>query len=192
MTTSRIRTVPKTKGKKKKKRKRIIESDNQSENDGEEDEPKIQEQCEHSLQDVDTTGLNEMLDVNKKESFENNMDDENNVEMKDNTLQEAASEIPQIPQIPQVQEMVPIQKIKKVNIFYFNYCNTRINIEYNFFRILHLSRKKFQLLDERYVLYRIHYIVCFSNEIAILLNFILHRLFTVDYQMRTEKKRRKY
>lgn len=109
MTTSRVKTVPKMKGKKKKKRKRIIESDNQSEND-EEDEPKIEEQCETNLQDVDTTVLNEMLDVNKQQSFENN------VEMKEEGLQEATSEVPHIPQIPQPQEIVPIQKIKKVSV----------------------------------------------------------------------------
>lgn len=107
--------MPKTKGKKKKKRKRIIESDNQSEND-EEDEPKIEEQCEPpSLQDVDTTGLNEMLDIDKQENFENNTT-ENNVEIKDERLPEVTSEVP-IPQIPQQpQELLPIQKIKKVNL----------------------------------------------------------------------------
>lgn len=114
MTTSRIRTVPKPKGKKKKKRKRIIESDNQSEND-EEDEPKIEEQCEPNLPDVGTTGLNEMLDVNKEENFENNTG-ENNVEMKDEGLQKEISEVPSILQVPQPQEIVPVQKIKKVSI----------------------------------------------------------------------------
>ncbi|XP_067206462.1 microtubule-associated protein futsch [Linepithema humile] len=109
--TSRVRTMPKTKGKKKKKRKRIIESDNQSEND-EEDEPKIEEQCEPNLQGVDTSGLNETLDVDKQENFENNTT-ENNVEVKDERLPEVASEVP-IPQIPQQpQELLPIQKIKK-------------------------------------------------------------------------------
>ncbi|XP_011152130.1 uncharacterized protein LOC105190847 isoform X2 [Harpegnathos saltator] len=111
MATSRVRAVPKPKGKKKKKRKRIIESDNQSEND-EEDEPKIEEQCEPNLPDVDTTGLNEMLDVNKQEDFENNMG-ENNVEMKEEELPEAISEIPHVPQIPQLQEIASIPKIKK-------------------------------------------------------------------------------
>lgn len=114
MTTSRIRTIPKPKGKKKKKRKRIIESDNQSEND-EEDEPKVEEQCEPNLPDVDTTGLNEMLDVNKEENFENNTG-ENNVEMKDEELQKEVSEVPSILQVPQPQEIVPVQKIKKVSI----------------------------------------------------------------------------
>ncbi|XP_070160497.1 microtubule-associated protein futsch [Polyergus mexicanus] len=108
--TSRIRTVPKTKGKKRKKRKRIIESDNQSEND-EEDEPKIEEQCEPNLQDVDTSGLTEVMDINKQENFENNTS-ESNVKMKDVKLQEVASDDP-IPQISQPPEIVPIQKIKK-------------------------------------------------------------------------------
>lgn len=124
MTTSRVRTAPKAKGKKKKKRKRIIESDNQSEND-EEDEPKVEEQCEPNLPDVDTTGLNEMLDVNKQENFENNMGEnnmsENNVEMKEEVLQEATSEVPHIPQVSeQSQEIAPKQKIKKVNIYVMN------------------------------------------------------------------------
>lgn len=114
MTTSRVRTVPKTKGKKKKKRKRIIESDNQSEND-EEDEPKVEEQCEPNLPDVDTTGTNETLNVNKQENFENIMS-ENNVEIKDEGLQEATSEVAHVPQVPEPQERVPIQKIKKVSI----------------------------------------------------------------------------
>lgn len=114
MATSRIRAIPKTKGKKKKKRKRIIESDNQSEND-EEDEPKIEEQCGPSLQDIDSTGLNEMMDI-KQDSFENNMS-ENNVEMKDDRFQETVPGVPQISQIPQPQEMVQTQKIKKVNIY---------------------------------------------------------------------------
>lgn len=119
MPTSRVRPIPKTKAKKKKKRKRIIESDNQSEND-EEDEPKVEEQCEPNLQDVNTTGINEMLDVNKQENFdnmdENNMS-KNNVEMKDEGLQEASSEVvAHVTQVPGPQEMVPIQKIKKVNI----------------------------------------------------------------------------
>lgn len=114
MPTSRIRTVPKTKGKKKKKRKRIIESDNQSEND-EEEEMKIEEQCEPNVQHVDTTGLNEMLSVDKQDNFENNMS-ENNIEMKDDRLQEIASET-RIPQIPQTQEIMAIQKIKKVSEF---------------------------------------------------------------------------
>lgn len=115
--------MPKTKGKKKKKRKRIIESDNQSEND-EEDEPKIEEQCEQSnLQSVDTTGLNEMLDVDKQENFENNTA-ENNVEMKDDTLPEVTSEIP-IPPIPQQpQELLPIQKTKKVNLLHLSFSHT--------------------------------------------------------------------
>lgn len=112
MTTSRIRAVPKPKGKKKKKRKRIIESDNQSEND-EEDEPKVEEQCEPNLQNVDTT---KMLDVNKQEDFENNMS-ENNVEMKDEGLQEATSGVAQV---PEPQEIVPVQKTKKVSITQFN------------------------------------------------------------------------
>lgn len=114
MTTSRIRAIPKPKGKKKKKRKRIIESDNQSEND-EEDEPKVEEQCEPNLQNVDTT---EMLDVNKQD-FENNMS-ENNVEMKDEGLQEATSGVAHVPQVPESQEIVPVQKTKKVSITQFN------------------------------------------------------------------------
>ncbi|KAG5340700.1 RSF1 factor, partial [Acromyrmex heyeri] len=117
ISTSRVRTVPKTKGKKKKKRKRIIESDNQSEND-EEDEPKIEAQCEPNLQDFSTT-LNEIMDVNKQENFETSLG-EGNVEIKDDRLQEeptaaataAASDVP-IPQIQQPSEIVPIQKIKK-------------------------------------------------------------------------------
>ncbi|KAL0134617.1 hypothetical protein PUN28_001428 [Cardiocondyla obscurior] len=111
ISTSRVRTMPKTKGKKKKKRKRIIESDNQSEND-EDDEPKVEEQCEPNLPDFNTT-LNEMLDVDKQENFET-APSESNVEIKDETLQEAvvASDIP-IPQIQQPSEIVPIQKIKK-------------------------------------------------------------------------------
>ncbi|XP_011158160.2 uncharacterized protein LOC105194767 isoform X2 [Solenopsis invicta] len=117
--TSRVRTVLKTKGKKKKKRKRIIESDNQSENE-EDDEPKVEEQCEPNLQDFNTT-LNEMMDVNKQENFETSIG-EDNVEIKEDELQEAppeveaevvpASDVP-IPQIPQPSETAPIQKIKK-------------------------------------------------------------------------------
>lgn len=117
--------MPKTKGKKKKKRKRIIESDNQSEND-EEDEPKIEEQCEPSLQGVDTTGLNEMLDIDKQENFENNTA-ENNVEIKDERLPEVASEVP-IPQIPQQpQELLPVQKIKKVSLLRSSFLHTYIH-----------------------------------------------------------------
>ncbi|XP_018350051.1 PREDICTED: uncharacterized protein LOC108753179 isoform X2 [Trachymyrmex septentrionalis] len=121
ISTSRVRTVPKTKGKKKKKRKRIIESDNQSEND-EEDEPKIEAQCEPNLEDFNTT-LNEIMDVNKQENFETSLG-EGNVEIKDDRLQEeptaaataaataAVSDVP-ISQIQQPSEIVPIQKIKK-------------------------------------------------------------------------------
>lgn len=68
------------------------------------------------MQDVDTTEVNEMIDVNKQENFENNTD-ENNVEMKDDKLQEVATNVP-IPQISQPAEIVPIQKIKKVSTFY--------------------------------------------------------------------------
>jgi len=111
---SRVRTIPKTKGKKKKKRKRIIESDNQSEND-EEYELKIDQ-----LQEVHNRLMCEMFNVNKQEDLGNSMG-ENNVEMKDKgEVQEAAesTEIT-IPQITQPQEeMVPIQKIKKVSRLY--------------------------------------------------------------------------
>lgn len=108
--------MPKTKGKKRKKRKRIIESDNQSDND-EEDEPKIEEQCKPpNLQDVDTE-LNEMMDISKEENFENNTSENNEVEMKvDTELQEVVSGVP-VPQISQPSEVVPIQKIKKVSNF---------------------------------------------------------------------------
>ncbi|XP_024890137.1 uncharacterized protein LOC112466317 isoform X1 [Temnothorax curvispinosus] len=109
--TSRVRIVPKTKGKKKKKRKRIIESDNQSEND-EDDEPKVEQQSEPNLQDFNTT-LNEMVDDNKQENFET-APAEDNVEIKDERLQEAAASDVPIPQIqPQPSEVVPIQKVKK-------------------------------------------------------------------------------
>lgn len=67
------------------------------------------------MQNVDTTGLTEVMDINKQENFENNTS-ENNVEMKDIKLQEVASDVP-IPQISQPPEIVPIQKIKKVSIF---------------------------------------------------------------------------
>lgn len=57
-----------------------------------------------------------MLDVNKQENFETTPV-EDNVEIKDDRLQEeaaaAASDVP-IPQIQQPSE-VPIQKIKKVS-----------------------------------------------------------------------------
>lgn len=57
-----------------------------------------------------------MLDVNKQENFETTPV-EDNVETKDNRLQEAVatatSDVP-IPQIQQPSEMVPVQKIKKV------------------------------------------------------------------------------
>lgn len=57
-----------------------------------------------------------MLDVNKQENFET-APGEDNVEIKDERLQEAAaSDIP-IPQIQQPSEIVPIQKIKKVSVF---------------------------------------------------------------------------
>lgn len=57
-----------------------------------------------------------MLDVSKQENFET-APDEDNVEIKDERLEEAAaSDIP-IPQIQQPTEIVPIQKIKKVSTF---------------------------------------------------------------------------
>jgi len=114
ISTSRVRTVSKTKGKRKKKRKRIIESDNQSEND-EVDEPKIEEHCESNLQEFNTT-LNEILDVNKQETFETSLG-EDNVEIKSDRLQEAATIASDVPISQQPSEIVPIQKIKKVNIF---------------------------------------------------------------------------
>lgn len=58
-----------------------------------------------------------MLDVNKQKNFEATPV-EDNVEIKDDRLQEeaaaAASDVP-IPQIQQPSEVVPIQKIKKVS-----------------------------------------------------------------------------
>lgn len=59
-----------------------------------------------------------MLDVNKQEENFETAPDEDNVEIKDERLQEeaAASDIP-IPQIQQPTEIVPIQKIKKVSTF---------------------------------------------------------------------------
>lgn len=129
---SRVRTVPKTKGKKKKKRKRIIESDNQSEND-EEYELKMDG---HQLQDVNTdthNQLTEILSVNKQENLENSTG-ENNIEMKDEErLQEVASTGIAIAQVtlPQ-EEVVPMQKIKKVSTLQLaipTYCNLSINID---------------------------------------------------------------
>jgi len=55
------------------------------------------------------------LDVNKQETFE--AAPESNVEVKNERLQEAASEDVPIPQIQQPSEIVPIQKIKKVSTF---------------------------------------------------------------------------
>lgn len=133
---SRVRTVPKTKGKKKKKRKRIIESDNQSEND-EEYELKMDG---HQLQDVNTdthNQLTEMLSVNKQENLENSTG-ENNIEMKDEgRLQEAASTGIEQVTLPQ-EEVVSMQKIKKVStisnttvlqLAISTYCNLPINID---------------------------------------------------------------
>lgn len=58
-----------------------------------------------------------MLDVSKQENFET-APDEDNVEIKDERLQEAAaaaaaSDI----SIQQPSEIIPIQKIKKVSVF---------------------------------------------------------------------------
>lgn len=57
-----------------------------------------------------------MLEVNKQENFEI-ASGEDNIEIKDERLQEAAASDVPIPQIQQPAEIVPIQKIKKVSTF---------------------------------------------------------------------------
>lgn len=61
-----------------------------------------------------------MLDVNKQENFET-APDKDNVEIKDERLQEVtaatSSDVPIPQQIQQPSEIVPIQKVKKVSTF---------------------------------------------------------------------------
>jgi len=94
-----------------------------------------------------------MLDVSKQENFETSLG-EDNVEIKSDRLQEAAtiaSDVP-ISQIQQPSEIVPIQKIKKVKYILINYCYKKFNIEYIIsFRTLCLNQKRLLVLDEKYV-----------------------------------------
>lgn len=205
---SRVRTAPKTKGKKKKKRKRIIESDNQSEND---EEVKVEEQCEPNLQAVNTTELNEMLDINKQENFENNTG-ENNVEIKDDRLQEAVSEVP-IPQVTQPEDMVPNQKIKKVDTFTHTFVDKKI-CETEFLKILINRENKISLsflitkcnlffqdiapkpkktIRRKVCIYSSRFIIKLYIFLCILKFYrTFYRLFMEDFQTKIDKKRKKY
>lgn len=106
ISASRYRALPKTKSRKKKKRKRIIESDNQSENDDSNEEPRIEvpQQLENS-----EPALSDAMDI----KLENN-ENKNINEIKDIKLDEMNSEISDIPVALPLEDITQ-QKKKKVN-----------------------------------------------------------------------------
>ncbi|KOC60934.1 Remodeling and spacing factor 1 [Habropoda laboriosa] len=112
--TSRYKPLPKTKSRKKKKRKRIIESDNQSENDESNEEPRIETSCEMQPQLGNSeSAMPDALDM-KLENINENNEDKNVGEIKDMKLQEINPEMSDIPAVLPLEEITQ-QKKKKEN-----------------------------------------------------------------------------
>lgn len=115
ISTSRYKTLPKTKSRKKKKRKRIIESDNQSENEESNDESKIEMTCQMQPQlENNETIISDILDVKLDNVNENNEDKHIN-QIKNIKLPDINSEISDIPATLPLEEITQ-QKKKKVNL----------------------------------------------------------------------------
>ena len=115
ISTSRYKTLPKTKSRKKKKRKRIIESDNQSENEESNDEPKIEMTCQMQPQlENNETIMSDVLDVKLDNVNENNEDKHIN-QIKSIKLPDINPEISDIPATLPLEEITQ-QKKKKVNL----------------------------------------------------------------------------
>ncbi|CAK9815566.1 Remodeling and spacing factor 1 [Anthophora quadrimaculata] len=113
--TSRYKALPKTKSRKKKKRKRIIESDNQSENDESNEEPRIGTSCEMQPQlENSEPVMSDVLDI-KLENVNENNEDKNINEMKNMKLQEINPEMSDIPATLPLEEITQ-QKKKKENV----------------------------------------------------------------------------
>ncbi|XP_043514962.1 uncharacterized protein LOC122531242 isoform X2 [Frieseomelitta varia] len=114
ISTSRYKTLPKTKSRKKKKRKRIIESDNQSENEESNDEPKIEMTCQMQPQlENNETIMSDVLDVKLDNINENNEDKHIN-QIKNIKLPDINPEISDIPATLPLEEITQ-QKKKKDN-----------------------------------------------------------------------------
>lgn len=114
ISTSRYKTLPKTKNRKKKKRKRIIESDNQSENEESNDEPKIEMTCQMQPQLENNETMSDVLNIKLDNVNENNEDKHIN-QIKNIKLPEINPEISDIPATLPLEEITQ-QKKKKVNL----------------------------------------------------------------------------
>ncbi|XP_033359432.1 titin homolog [Bombus vosnesenskii] len=115
VSTSRYKTLPKTKNRKKKKRKRIIESDNQSETEESNDESKIEMSCEIQPQlENNESIMSDVLDVKLDNLNENNEDKHIN-QIKDIKPPEINSEISGTPATLPLEEITQ-QKKKKDNV----------------------------------------------------------------------------
>ncbi|XP_017760092.1 PREDICTED: uncharacterized protein LOC108550760 [Eufriesea mexicana] len=113
ISTSRYKTLPKTKSRKKKKRKRIIESDNQSENDESNEEPKINISNEIQSQiENNESIIPNVLDI-KLDNINENNEGKHIGQIKDVKLQEVNPEMSDIPVALPLEEITQQKKKKE-------------------------------------------------------------------------------